>query len=152
VRGILVDALPHSKYTKIVNISMAKCIFESLHSTYEGNKHIKEAKANQLVHHYELFRMKEDEDIETMYSRFQTLACGLQILNKSYYIPNHVKMILMSLPARFRPKVIAIQVAKKLNKLSFENLICSLKSHEIELVGDEHTKKSKSIALTSKGK
>ena len=61
-------------------------------------------------------------------------------------------MILMSLPARFRPKVIAIQVAKKLNKLSFENLICSLKSHEIELVGDEHTKKSKSIALTSKGK
>jgi hypothetical protein len=39
-----------------------------------------------------------------------------------------------------------------LNKLSLENLISSLKSHEIELVGDEPAKKSKSIAQTSKGK
>jgi len=33
-----------------------------------------------------------------------------------------------------------------------ENLIISLKSHEIELVEDEPFKESKSIALTSKGK
>jgi len=103
VRGILVDALPHSKYRKIVNRSTAKSIFESLHSTYEGNKQIKEAKSNQLVHQYELFRMKEYEDIETMYSRFQTLVCGLQVLKKNYYVHDHVMKILRSLPARIRP-------------------------------------------------
>jgi hypothetical protein len=86
VRGTLVDSLPHSKYTKIVNISSIKSIFESLCSTYERNKQVKEAKANQMVHQYELFRMKEDEDIETMYSGFQTLVSGLQVLNKSYYV------------------------------------------------------------------
>jgi len=152
VRGIFVDALPHSKYRKIVNRSTAKSIFESLHSTYEGNKQIKEAKSNQFVHQYELFRMKEYEDIETMYSRFQTLVCGLHVLKKNYYVHDHVMKILRSLPARIRPWVITIHAAKDLNKLSLENLISSLKSHEVELVGYEHTKKSKSIDLTSKGK
>jgi hypothetical protein len=48
--------------------------------------------------------------------------------------------------------VTTIQEAKDLNKLSLENLMSSLKSHEIELIGDEPAKKSKSIALTSKKK
>jgi hypothetical protein len=76
----------------------------------------------------------------------------LQVTNKSYVVPDHIKNILRSLPARFRPNVTTIQEAKDLNKLSLENLISSLKSHEIELGGDEPVKKSKSIALTSKGK
>jgi hypothetical protein len=46
-------------------------------STYEGNKHVREAKENLLVQQYELFKMKEDEDIETMFARFQTLVSGL---------------------------------------------------------------------------
>jgi len=71
VHGILLEALPHSKYTKIIEKSTTKAIFESLCSTYEGNQQVHEAKANQLVHHYDLFRMKEDEDTESMYTRFQ---------------------------------------------------------------------------------
>jgi len=44
--------------------------------------------------------MKEYEDIETMYSRFQILQSGLQVLKKSYVVVDHVKKILRSLPAR----------------------------------------------------
>jgi len=39
-----------------------------------------------------------------------------------------------------------------LNKLGLETLISSRDSHEIELLGDEPTKKSKIIVLKSKGK
>jgi len=49
VHGILVEVLPHSKYTKIVDRSTAKSIFESFCSTYEGNHQVKEAKAILLV-------------------------------------------------------------------------------------------------------
>jgi hypothetical protein len=77
---------------------------------------------------------------------------GLQVLKKSYIVPNHVKKILRSLPARFRPKVTAIQEAKDLDKLCLEKMISSLKSHEIELEGDELNNKCKSISLTSKEK
>ena len=52
VRGILVDALPHSKYIKIIDKSTAKTIFESMCATYEGNQQVKEAKANLLVQQY----------------------------------------------------------------------------------------------------
>jgi predicted solute-binding protein len=56
------------------------------------------------------------------------------------------------LPARWRPKVTAIEEAKDLNTLSVEDIVSSLKVHEISLNEHEPAKKSKSIALPSKGK
>jgi len=79
-----------------------------------------------LVHQYELFRMKEDESIETMYSRFQTLVSGLQILKKSYVASDHVNKILRSLPAKWRPKVTAIEEAKDLNMTAIECILPAL--------------------------
>jgi len=103
----------------------AKAMFASLCANYEGNKKVREAKALMLVHQYELFKMKEDESIEQMYSRFQTLVAGLQILKKSYGAFDHVSKILRSLLARWRPKVTAIEGAKDLNTLSVEDLVSS---------------------------
>jgi hypothetical protein len=100
---IVVDAIPHYEFNKLTNKSTAKFVFEALCATYEGNEQVKEAKANLLVQQYELFRMKEDEDIETMFSRFQTLVSGIQVFKKSYTSSNHVKRILRSLPAKWRP-------------------------------------------------
>jgi len=152
LRGTLVDVSPHLEYTKLMDKSIAKSIFESICSTYEGNQQVKNVKANQLVHQHELLRIKEDEDIETMYSRFQTLVSGLQILNKIYTVLDHIMKIIRSHLARLRPKVATIYEAKDLNKLSLEKMIYYIKRHEIKLIVDEHTNKPKSIALTSKGK
>jgi hypothetical protein len=79
---------------------------------------VKEAKTNFLVHQYKLFKMKEDEDIETMFARFETLVSGLQVPKKSYNVPDHVKKILRCLPAKWRPKVTAIQESKNLNNVT----------------------------------
>ena len=149
IRGILVAALPHKEYLKMSDKSTAKAMFTSLCSLYEGNKKVREAKATMLVHQYELFRMKEDENIETMYSRFQTLVSGLQILKKSYVTTDHVNKIMRSLPTKWRPKVTAIEEAKDLNTLSVEDLISSLKCHEIGLNEHEPVKKPKSIAFVT---
>jgi hypothetical protein len=74
-----VDVLPHSEYTKIVDNFTYMATFESLCSTYEGNLQVKEVKANMLVYQYEFFRMKEYEDIETIFSRFQTLVSTFRL-------------------------------------------------------------------------
>ena len=63
--------------------STAKAMFASLCSNYEGNKKVKEVKVIMMVQQNELFRMKEDEDIETMYLGLQTLVSRLQIQKKS---------------------------------------------------------------------
>jgi len=132
--------------------STAKAMFASLCANYEGSKKVREAKALMLVHQYELFKIKDDESIEQMYSRFQTLVSGLQILKKSYVASDHVSKILRSLPARWRPKATTIKEAKDLNTLNVEDIVSSLKVHEIGLNEHEPAKKVKSIALPSKGK
>ncbi|XP_050889937.1 uncharacterized protein LOC127095267 [Lathyrus oleraceus] len=152
VRGILVDALPHSKYIKIIDKSTANTIFNSLCVTYEGNQQVQEAKANLLAQHYELFKMKEDGDIETMFSRFQVLVFGLQVLNKSYTMSDHVKKIIRSLPIRYKPKMTVIQKAKDLNTLTLKSLISNLQSHEMELNRDEAVRKLKPLDFKSVSK
>ncbi|WJX83571.1 hypothetical protein P8452_66227 [Trifolium repens] len=150
VKGMMTNAISHDEYLKIGDKRTAKSIWDSLKSKYEGNKQVKEAKANLLVHQYELFKMKDGEDIETMFSRFQILVSGLQVLDKSYTEADHVRKVLRSLPPKWRPKVTAFQESKDLDAVSLESLISSLKSHEMELMTDESTKKMKGIALSSK--
>ncbi|KAK2398040.1 putative mitochondrial protein [Trifolium repens] len=150
VKGMMTNAISHDEYLKIGDKKTAKSIWDSLKSKYEGNKQVKEAKANLLVHQYELFKMKDGEDIETMFSRFQILVSGLQVLDKSYTEADHVRKVLRSLPPKWRPKVTAFQESKDLDTVSLESLISSLKSHEMELMTDESTKKMKGIALSSK--
>lgn len=91
--------------------------------------------------------MKGDGNIEYMFTRFQVLMYGLQVLNKSYTNANHVKKILRSLPAKYRPKIIVIQEAKDLNTISLKSLFSNLQSHEMELNGDGSEKQVKTLAL-----
>lgn len=150
--GILVPALPHKEYLNMSDKSTAKAMFASLCSNYEGDKKVRETKTTMLVQQYELCRMKDDEDIETMYSRFKTIVSGLQTQRKSYVVADHVRKILRSLPVKWRPKVTTIEEARDLNTLSLEDLISSLKCHDIGLNEQEPVRKPKSIALKSKGK
>jgi hypothetical protein len=129
IRGAFVTAIPKAGYMKMSDKSTAKEMFASLCANYEGSKKVREVKALMLAYQYELFKMKDDESIEEMYSRFQTLVSGLQILKKSYVASDHVSKILRSLHARWRPKVTAIEEAKDLNTLSVEDLVSSLKVH-----------------------
>src|SRR3954468_4232330 len=81
-RTILLNAISHVEYEKITNRETAYDIFESLKMTREGNAKVKETKALALIQKYEAFKMEDDEDIEKMFSRFQTLTAGLRVLDK----------------------------------------------------------------------
>jgi len=70
IKGILVASIPRTEYMKMSDKSTAKAMFASLCANYEGSKKVREAKATMLVHQYKLFKMKEDESIEEMYSGF----------------------------------------------------------------------------------
>jgi hypothetical protein len=75
--------------------------------------------------------MEDDEDIEIMFSRFQTLVSCLQVLSKNYTTSDHVMKILRSLSIKWRSKITVIQEAKGLNNMGLETLISYLKSHVI---------------------
>jgi len=72
IRGSLVIVVPRAEYMKMSDKSTTKAMLASLCADYEDIKKFREAKALMHVHQYELFKMKDDESIEEMYSRFQT--------------------------------------------------------------------------------
>src|ERR1044072_6449605 len=80
------------------------------------------------------------------------LVAGLRVLNKGHSTADHVKKIIRSLPKKWRPMVTALKMAKDLNKISLEELISSLRSHEIELQEDEPQRTNKFVALKSNSK
>jgi hypothetical protein len=108
-----------------------------------------ETKALVLIQKHESFKMEENENIEEMFSRFQTLVACLRVLNKGYTTADHDKKIIISLPQKWRTMVTALKISRDLNSTTLEELISSLRSHEIELEADEPVKKAKSVALKS---
>src|SRR3954464_11021306 len=111
-RTILLNVISHFEYEKISNRETAHDIFESLKMTHEGNAQVKETKALALIQKYEAFKMEEDENIEAMFSRFQTLTAGLRVLDKGYTKADHVKKIIRSLPRRWGPMVTAFKMPR----------------------------------------
>lgn len=149
---ILLNSISYPEYEKIANRDSTKSIFDSLEMTHEVNEQVKETKALALIQKYESFKMEEDEMIKEMFSIFQTFVARLKILNKVYTTSDHVMKIIRSLPKKRRPMVTTLKVSKYLNKTTLEELISSLRSHEIELEEDEPLKKIKYVAIKSKGK
>lgn len=152
VRTTLLNPISYTEYEKITNRDSENSIFDSLRMTHEGNTQVKETKALSLIEKYETFKMEDNENVEIMSSRFQTLVARLKVLDKGYSIIDHVNKIIKSLPKIWRLMVTALKLSKDLNNTFIEELVSSLRSHEIELEKDKPQRKSKSIALKSLGK
>ena len=99
-RTILLNAISYTEYEKITNRDSTKSIVDSLRMTHEGNDQVKETKALALIQKYEVFKMEDEESVEAMFSRFQTLIAGLRVLSKGYSTSDHVKKIIRSLPSK----------------------------------------------------
>ncbi|XP_057444269.1 uncharacterized protein LOC130736454 [Lotus japonicus] len=143
----LLCALRKSQLDKVDGLATAKEVWDALGLAYEGTTNVRQTKVSLLVAEYETFKMKENESIDDMFGRFQTIVNGLRNLDRKYENVDQITKILRCLPRRWRPKVTAIQEAKDLSKLRLEDLLGSLKVHEIELANDEGLKKQKNIAF-----
>ncbi|GAV68746.1 UBN2 domain-containing protein, partial [Cephalotus follicularis] len=109
---------------------------------------VKDTKINRLVHDYKLFTMLENENISSMYARFNDIINALKGLGQIYTNHELVSKILRCLPKSWEPKVTAIEEAKDLSTLPLEDLLGSLMTHELRM--SDHARndlKKKTIAL-----
>ncbi|KAL6327269.1 hypothetical protein AAG906_017826 [Vitis piasezkii] len=83
-----------------------------------------------------------------MFSRFMVIVNEFEALGKTYTEVEKFMKILRSLPKKWETKVMAIQEAKDLTKLSLEELIGSLMTYEINLNNHQRVEENrKSIAF-----
>ena len=105
--------------------------------THEGIDQVKETRIGMLVHSYKLFKMKSDEFISEMFTRFTDIINNMKSLGKTY--PHHeiVRNILECLPKEWKSKVTTIQELKNLKTLALDDLMGSLITYEMELKEEE---------------
>ena len=109
--------------------------------THEGTNQVKEFRINIIVH----YSMKDFESIIEMFSRFMVMVNELERLGKTYTEVEKVIKILRSLPNKWETKVMAIQEAKDLTKLSLGELIGSLMTYEINLNNHQRVEENKKV-------
>ncbi|GAV80166.1 UBN2 domain-containing protein, partial [Cephalotus follicularis] len=115
---VIFCALSPSEFNRVSSIDSAKEMWDRLMVTYEGTNQVKDTKINRLVHDYELFTMLENENISSMYARFNDIINALN------------------------------EEAKDLSTLPLEDLLGSLMTHELRLNDQARNEpKKKTIAL-----
>lgn len=67
---------------------------------FEGTENVRQAKLSLLVEEFETFKMKENESIDDLFGRFQTIFNGLRNLDRKYNNIEQLTKILRSLPVK----------------------------------------------------
>jgi hypothetical protein len=146
-RLFLSCALTMEESERVDECKNAKEVWDTLRIHHEGTSHVKETRIDIGVRKFEVFEMSENETIDEMYARFTTIVNEMRSLGKAYSTHERIRKILRCLPSMWRPMVTAITQAKDLKSMNLEDLIGSLRAHEVVLQGDKPVKKVKSLAL-----
>ncbi|XP_075096473.1 uncharacterized protein LOC142174554 [Nicotiana tabacum] len=98
-KKILVCGIGPDEYNRISACQSAKEIWEALQTAHEGTTQVKQSKFDMLTTEYELFRMKDDESIQDMHTRFTFIINELHSLGEIISKNKLVRKIVSVLPS-----------------------------------------------------
>ncbi|GJT48512.1 retrovirus-related pol polyprotein from transposon TNT 1-94 [Tanacetum coccineum] len=152
---VIYNASPRKEYEIIFMCKTAKKNWDTLLITHQGNSQVKDNKIDLLVQQYEQFTIPEEESIDNVFSRFNTIITSLKALDEGFSSKNYVRKFLRALHPKWRAKVKAIEESKNLTTLSLDELIGNLKVYEVIIKKDSEMVKgkreqSRSLALKAK--
>ena len=122
--NILYYFLNTNEFNHISTCLSIKEIWNGLEVIHEDTNQVKESKMNMLIHEYKLFKIKSDESIIDMLTRFTDIINDLKNLGKDY--TNNESVCIRSLSKIWEVKVIAIQEIstnglEKIYRLSYDS-------------------------------
>ncbi|XP_070022578.1 uncharacterized protein [Nicotiana sylvestris] len=142
-KKILMCGIGLDEYNRVSACDTAKEIWEALQTAHEGTTQVKQSKIGMLTTEYELFRMKDNESIQDMHTRFTSIINELHSLGDVIPRNKLVRKILNVLPGSWESKVNAIIEAKDLQTLTMDELISNLKTYEMKRKKDSERREPK---------
>ncbi|XP_070026192.1 uncharacterized protein [Nicotiana sylvestris] len=121
-KKILVCDIGPDEYNRVSACDTAKEIWEALQTAHEGTTQVKQSKIDMFTTEYELFRMKDDESIQDMHTRFTSIINELHSLGDVIPRNKLVRKILSVLPGSWESKINAFTEAKDLQTLTMDEL------------------------------
>ncbi|XP_070032158.1 uncharacterized protein [Nicotiana tomentosiformis] len=148
-KKILIYGLGPDEYNRTSVCSNAKEIGDALQTAHEGKQLVNRSRIELFMRSYELFYIKESELIQEMMTRFTIITNKLKLLRKVFTSDELVSKEVRILPASWELKVTIIQEANELDKISPDELVGNLKTHEIRKLElrKEESKRDKVLAL-----
>ncbi|XP_070016967.1 uncharacterized protein [Nicotiana sylvestris] len=104
-KKILMCGIGPDEYNKVSACDTAKEIWESLQTAHKGTTQVKQSKIDMLTTEYKLFRMKDDESIQDMHTRFTSIINELHSLGDVIPRNKLVRKILSVLPGSWESKM-----------------------------------------------
>ena len=127
----LLSALSNSEMAKVINCTSAKEVWDRLQSMHEGDVKIKEAKLQTYRAQFELLHMNNDETVGDYLERVNNVVLSIRGLDEKMDNSVVVKKVLRTLTTKYESKVSAIEEAKDLNALTWDELHGSLTAYEM---------------------
>lgn len=96
---------------------------------YKETSKVKEARINALINKYKLFKMADDEDVKTMFSRFSQIVSEMKSLGMVYAYSLQIRKLIRSLSKAWETKV-AILEESDLQTMTYDELRGNLMAYE----------------------
>ena len=129
--------MDRTEYNRICQCKTAKEVWRILEITHEGINQVKDSKVRILVNDYEMFKMKPNESIVEMFTRFTYVVNGFEVLRNRVSEEDKVSKILRFPLPKWNSKTEAIEEAKNLKELPLKERIGSLITYEMEIARQE---------------
>jgi len=133
-KDLIIIGLIESIYLKVLSCKTAKEVWGKLENIYASNLKVKEAKLQIFKAKFEQLKMREDEYIATYSQRVDETINTLESLGEPVETKFVVSKILITLPARFNPKVSVLEDKSNLTNLNIDELHGILTAYEVPRV------------------
>ena len=114
-------------------MSSSQEVWQKLEQEFRGDKKVSTVLLQSLRKQYANMKMKDCETIKNYYTRIMSLVSEMKAYGEDLSDHKVVEKILISLPAKFDPKVSTIEDTKDLSTLTITELISSLHAFEQRL-------------------
>ncbi|CAM8934137.1 unnamed protein product [Rhodiola kirilowii] len=131
----------------IANWEVAKEAWDTIRTAYEGTNKVRNSRMQMVTTKFKDLRMKEEETITEFNARVLDLSNEAAALGKSIEEEKMTSKVLRSLPQRFAMKVTAIEEMHDITELKLEDLMGSLRTHEMNQLQDAQPRGGNGIAL-----
>ncbi|XP_022853419.1 uncharacterized protein LOC111374894 [Olea europaea var. sylvestris] len=127
------QAIERPVFERIAKDETSKQAWEILQTTHLGEEKVKKVCLQSLRLEFEKFEMKEEESISDYFTRVTTIINQMAFNGERLEDQKVVEKVLRSLPSRFDFIAATIEEFKDLETLSLDDLLASLKSHELRV-------------------
>ena len=142
----LLSALSPQEYTCVMNLKLAKEIWDKLKSFHEGDVKVKEVKLQVHRSEYKALRMSSTENFQCYMNRVFNVVNAIRSLSEDLPEVVVVKKILRSLPLMYNPKVSVLE-DRDLSTVILDELQSMMVAYEMRMEMFGSVKSNKEVSF-----